>query len=120
MGKLVGFLALLWSSCCFCTETLTVTVDAHAPQFIISLPANPTTGFKWVVKQYDATHFNYLKNEYTADAPKRIGSGGHSVFTFSRKVGVNYPKRSKMIFSYARSWEEKSSTEQVVIVCFTY
>ena len=109
---------LCWSTLGFSAEKLSVTVDADASQFTVSLPANPTTGFKWVVSKYDTTHFNYLSSEYVATLPARIGSGGHSVFHFSRKSGVKYPRTSHMLFHYARAWEAKSGTDMDVTIYF--
>ena len=116
--SLAACFVLLWSVLGFSLEKLSVTVDVKAPQFTISLPANPTTGFKWVVKDYDTTHFNYLNSEYVAGLPARIGSGGHTIFSFAPKPKVKYPKSSLMTFCYARPWDVKSGTETEVSISF--
>ena len=118
MRNLVTLYLLSWSVLGFSADQLSVTVDANAPQFTISLPANPTTGFKWAVKEYDTAHFTYLSNEYVATAPKRIGSGGQTIFRFARKSGVKYPCCSNMTFRYARPWDATSGSITDVHLCF--
>ena len=118
LRNLVAWCMISWSVLGFSAEKLSMTVDASAPQFTISLPANPTTGFKWVVKHYDTTHFTFLKAEYVATVPTRIGSGGQTKFVFSRIRGVKYPKNSRMTFSYSRPWDAKSGSETIVTIKF--
>jgi inhibitor of cysteine peptidase len=118
MRGLVALCLLGWSVLSFAADKLSVTVDATRPQFTISLPANPTTGFKWVVSKYDTAHFTYLNDDYVATAPVHMGSGGNSVFHFARKSGIKYPCCSQMTFRYARPWDDKSGSTTKVHICF--
>ncbi len=78
--------------------------------FIVSLPANPTTGFQWTLKQYDKKLFHLLKEDYVASKPKLIGSGGVTRYVFELYEGKHYPKSTMMTFQYARSWDKRSAS----------
>ena len=117
--NLVAWLFFSWSVLGFSAETLNVTVDASVPQFTISLPANPTTGFKWVVDKYDTTRFTLLTEAYSANPSARMGSGGQSVFTFAVKATCKYPKATRMTFRYQRPWDEQSARLTQVNITFT-
>ena len=85
--------------------------------FTITLPANPTTGFSWTVKSYDKEYFKLAKKEYLPSEPKRIGSGGSSLFTFD--VQKVFDGKQAITLVYARPWEPQSASKQVVEVSFT-
>ena len=95
-----------------------MNVDTHSQQFNIVLPANPTTGFQWTVKQYDKTILNLTSSQYVAPKTTLIGAGGEMHFVFSRVAGAMYPKSTTMLFRYARSWEHGRGIEKKVVVSF--
>ena len=119
MQALLGFFLFLNSFLAFSMDTMTVNVDVHSNPFVIKLPANPTTGYQWAVKQYDKTILKLSGSEYLAPQTKLVGAGGEMIFTFSRLKGVTYPKSMTMLFSYARSWEPNSGTIKKVKVNFS-
>lgn len=98
--------------------TLMMQVDASNPQFDVTLPANPTTGYQWAVTQYDKTLFQMTGSQYFAPQTKRMGAGGQMIFTFRLNKGKNYPQKTNLLFTYARSWEPKSGTQKPVIITF--
>jgi predicted secreted protein len=58
--------------------------------FILSLPANITTPYKWVVSStVDPTAFDLVKDEYVANPPDGctgcVGTGGRRLMTFQAK-----------------------------------
>lgn len=111
-------LCSLCSWLAFAADNLNVTVSAEANQFSISLPANPTTGYHWVVNTYDKHYLNTPTEQYVASAPARIGSGGNTVFTFEKKAGLHYPKNTKMTFSYQRPWDPSHGHLKCVTITF--
>lgn len=118
MQKILTCLLFLNSLMAFSADTINVNVDANTQQFKITLPANPTTGFQWTLKQYDKSILKLKSSEYQASQTKRIGAGGDMVFTFSRVKKAIYPKSTVMLFRYARSWEHKSGIAKKVVVHF--
>jgi inhibitor of cysteine peptidase len=90
-------------------ETSKIHVDGKNNQFAITLPANPTTGFQWSVKQYDKTLLQIKEQDYKASPTQRLGAGGCMIVTFSRVKGAIYPKSTIILFRYSRSWEPASS-----------
>lgn len=90
-------------------QALTVRVDKNQSSFRITLPANPTTGFQWTVKQYDKKLLKIQDSYYAASATKRMGAGGDMTFIFSRLSTKSFPNSTIILFRYARSWEPASS-----------
>ena len=100
------------------SEPLIMNVDAKSSQFVVTLPANPTTGYQWKVSQYDKRHFQMLSSHFIAPKTRLIGAGGQMTFTFAPIKGKSYPKSTTMLFTYARSWEPKSGTVKEVTINF--
>ncbi len=118
MRLILSCLLFLNSLATFSADTLTVNVDAHRRQFVITLPANPTTGYQWTVKQYDKTLLQLTNSQYHAPDTNLIGAGGQMTFTFSRAKHVTYPKSTTLLFCYARGWESGSGMLKKVTVYF--
>jgi inhibitor of cysteine peptidase len=57
----------------------TVTLASHQT-LVLTLPANPTTGFAWTVLTSGTLH--QQRSFYTASRPGTIGSGGVQTFEF--------------------------------------
>lgn len=113
-------------SCClflasflvFSSNVQTVDIAATSKQFVLVLPANPTTGYQWTVKQYDKTRLLLTSSNYRAPDSMRMGAGGQMAFTFSRVKNTPFPKTTRIVFRYARSWEPASGTIKQVDLCF--
>lgn len=118
LKSIVSFILMLVSLMLYAKDPMVLTVQASSATFEVRLPANPTTGFRWQVKQYDKIHFDLLKSQYKSLANGLIGSGGEMIFLFKPKAGVPAPKSTKMIFCYSRSFESKSGKIQHVQVTF--
>ncbi|GGI80549.1 protease inhibitor I42 family protein [Legionella impletisoli] len=99
-------------------NTMTISADPTQPTFQVTLPANPTTGFQWSIKDYDKKRFEITNSQFVAPQKKLIGAGGSMVYTFKLQPGKTYPEKTNMLFKYARSWEPKSATYTRVIVHF--
>lgn len=118
MRFLPGFFLFIHSLAAFSADTLIVNVDAHNRQFVITLPANPTTGFQWTVKHYDKAILQLTGSQYHPPKTNLIGAGGMMTFRFSKMKGVEYPKSTTMQFNYARSWGSGSGMMKEVTVYF--
>lgn len=95
-----------------------LNVDANAKTFSIKLPANPTTGYRWVVDRVDDANFQKKGEKYLPSSPKRIGSGGQMCFTFERKKSSKIIDQTTIILKYQRAWEEKPVDVKAVVVHF--
>ena len=119
MLKPIGFLFLMMlSSFGFSKATMNITADATATSFVVSLSANPTTGYQWSVIDYDRAHFELIKSEYVGASKPRIGQAGEMVFHFKYKVDVTLPSSTSILFSYSRFFEPGSGYKQRVNIVF--
>lgn len=93
-----------------------VMVAAHQPQFVIKLKSNPTTGYSWFLRDYDATRIQAVKHVFVASEDKKlVGASGHQLWTFRVKPSAFVVPQQMMIrFAYARPWEAADNTTQVV------
>lgn len=56
---------------------------AAGERFDLVLKSNPSTGYHWKpASTPDGEIVRLYRNDYTADAPGRIGGGGHETWTF--------------------------------------
>jgi inhibitor of cysteine peptidase len=82
----------LLSACAHTSGTLQIQNQAQCPlmldkgqQLILSLPSDPTTGYRWVVRENAAAVLKSLGPEvYSAgDGAELVGADGHSIWRFS-------------------------------------
>jgi inhibitor of cysteine peptidase len=118
MRVIFYFLLSFFPMLAFASDDLELVVDSTASSFSVSLPTNPTTGFRWVIETYNKQQFNPPTEQYNPSTLKRIGSGGQAVFTFEKKINSKYPKKTEMIFNYQRSWDLKQKHIMHVTVIF--
>lgn len=86
-------------------------------QFVISFPANPSTGYTWTIVYYDQRRFNLLKSEYvTPDKVKRIGAAGKMMYEFQVRDAGTFPFSSKIKFRYARPWDKNSGVDKTALI----
>jgi inhibitor of cysteine peptidase len=114
---LSGFLFLL-SMSTYAVDSVLIMVDPTHPQFVVSLPSNPTTGYQWSVKNYDKNRLTLLTSRYVGPKTKRIGAGGVMTFTFAPMMGKSFPKQTLMVFTYARPWDPSSGTQKKIRIHF--
>jgi len=80
-----------------------VVVDSWADSLIVSLCANPTTGFEWKLTELtDPTVLEYESNEYIAPESAEVaGAAGKEVWSFK----VLRPGETTISMEYSRPWE---------------
>ena len=118
MRLVFGSLLFLCSLCGHAADALILNVDSCSPEFLVSLPSNPTTGYQWTVKAYDKKIMRMADSHFVAPQTKLIGAGGKMIFTFALIKGQSLPHSTSLSFTYARSWEAKSGTLKHVTVNF--
>lgn len=99
-------------------DDLSIKVNNNASSFVVSLDANPSTGFQWSVVHYDKTLLTLNSSQYQMPKTKLIGAGGQMLFTFGLNKDQTYPEKTNMQFKYARSWEPNTATTKNVTVLF--
>lgn len=109
----------LTSFCMYAEDSMSLKVDKQKKSFVVSLAANPSTGYQWSVKSYDHSLLKLVETTYEPAKTKLIGSGGHSHFKFALRAGQTYPEQTSILFLYARPWEgEGSGTLKTVNIQF--
>ncbi len=72
-------------------------------RFVVNLHGNPTTGFAWLVEDYDETMVFMTDGGYTENTSSRVGAGGRFTFEFeATRAGA-----TDIELQYRRSWEDK-------------
>lgn len=118
MRGLLSFLLLICSLIAHGMDNSSLDVDASTNCFVVRLDANPTTGYQWSVLQYDKERFTLSRADYQKPQTNLIGAGGVMQFRFCLNQGKTYPKKTQMLFQYARSWDPKSATLKSLMLHF--
>jgi inhibitor of cysteine peptidase len=93
-----------------------IIVSPSDPEFTITVPANPTTGFSWRVKEMNTELFEKISKKFQKKQTRLIGSGGHTEFTFKLKKLADYPASSRIILYYSQPWEPKKGKIKIFTV----
>jgi inhibitor of cysteine peptidase len=72
---------------------------------ILSLPENPTTGFRWAFDALDRGMFFLQKDEYKSASGSGLGGGGIRIFSISAQT----PGQSQIRLKLWRDWEGQGS-----------
>ena len=100
------------------SDSESINTSATKNSFIVTLAANPTTGFQWKLVTYNKNLFNLDNSVYKKPNTNLIGAGGQMIFNFSLKNGKIYPASTQMVFKYSRSWEPASAIVKNITVNF--
>lgn len=118
MKIILGFLFLVFSMMGYADNTMTMNVNVNEPSFVITLPANPTTGFQWSVVRFDKDLLTLRSSSYEKPKTNLIGAGGQMNFIFGLQKKKSYPDNTLIVLKYARSWEPNTATLKSVQVNF--
>lgn len=94
----------------------TIQVSPNRTDFVISQPANPTTGYTWKVTGYDAQLITFIKSDYIKPLDtKRVGAGGNMLLAFKAMPAlVNSPGKTTTIqLVYAQPWDPNNNATHV-------
>jgi inhibitor of cysteine peptidase len=91
-------------------------VTSEQPEFVVKLKSNPTTGFSWVLRDYNMELLQAVSHQYQPATDNGIvGAGGFELWTFKVKpAGFIVPQQTAMRFVYTRPWESVENTTQLV------
>jgi len=118
MNKMICFCLFFFSFSLHAKDVLSINVNKKEKSFVVSLAANPTTGYNWTVTKYDKKLLSLKGAAYQKKQSNLIGSGGQMIFTFSLNQGKTYPAKTTLSFKYARPWEKEGGSDQSVVVHF--
>src|SRR6056297_1629211 len=94
------------------TDVITVALEPNAV-LTLSIPANATTGYQWVLKDdFEERFIQLIDSDYKAPDSEMMGAGGTSVWTFKTfEEGV-----TTLAFEYIRPWETDVEPEIVLLI----
>ena len=98
-------------------DALVITVSAKSPEFKITEPTNPTTGYSWnIVYDHDllslTTEKTYVPNS------KLMGAGGKMIWVFKAKPeAFKKPDSQTMLrLVYERPWNPQDHPKEMYIL----
>lgn len=102
-----------FASQAFSSDPVTVfRVSPKSPSFLVRLPANATTGFRWYLVN-KPSWLQIVDARYVISANARIGQGGTSEWEVRwPESHCVFPRRAEIVFAYARPWVGASSNEK--------
>ncbi|MDH1261911.1 protease inhibitor I42 family protein [Pseudomonas sp. GD03944] len=107
----------LLTACAHQGGTLTVQKQSQCPlslspgqQLVLTLPSNPTTGFRWTVRDDAGALLESLGPEVYSNSEDAglVGSAGQSTWRFQAKQ----PGEGHLLLTYQRPWEPEVAPEQ--------
>lgn len=118
LWRLIWILNIFLSFNCLADDNADLTeLNLNSRQFVISFPANPSTGYLWTIVSYDENRFHLIRSEYmTPNKINRIGAPGKMIYEFEVREAGTYPFSSKIKFRYARSWDKNSGIEKTAVI----
>lgn len=92
-----------------------ISVVSKQPQFTIKLKSNPTTGYSWFLRDYDANLIQPIKHIFQKAETTLIGAPGYELWTFQVKnKGFIVPHQTTIRFNYARPWQMEQDAKQII------
>jgi inhibitor of cysteine peptidase len=93
-----------------------ISVDSSHPEFVIKLKSNPSTGYSWYLREYDANLVVPTKHSFSKSSqPGLVGAPGYESWIFEVKpAGFIVPQQTLIRFVYARPWQAADDTTQLV------
>jgi len=84
----------------------TIIVDPVSPQFEIVQNANATTGYSWVLREYDKRLLKLVNSGYIPSRSQLAGAGGKMIWVFraTPEAFQQETTETKILLTYARSW----------------
>ena len=83
---------------------------AAKQKFTVILPANPSTGYRWIIAETDSACFRecqadtfLLRSNHEKDGAILVGAGGYQQFFFQAAA----PGECELHMHYQRAWEKK-------------
>lgn len=93
-----------------------IMVSADAPQFVIKLKSNATTGYAWFLLDYNSKMISPVSHTYQVAKDKNlVGAPGYELWTFRvMPTGFIVPQETMLGFVYIRPWEVGGDVKPLV------
>ena len=92
-----------------------IIVTADHPEFSLKLKSNPTTGYAWLLREYDANLIVPVKHHFQKPSQTLMGAPGFELWTFKVKPeGFIVPQQTTIRLLYARPWQGADNATQLV------
>lgn len=114
----LGFCLLTYLVLANASDSITIEVNSEQAPILITLPANPSTGYEWNIVNYDKSLLQFVRKEYLAPKARLIGAQGQMSFVFSVIRDKHVPRSTTLIFKYAQPWKPEVGTLKKVIIQF--
>lgn len=91
----------------FTDSAKAIIVERSKPTFSIILQSNPTTGYSWLLRSYDANLIAPVSRKYYPSTDKKlVGAPGYEKWTFRVKsLGFIVPQATSITLIYAHLWD---------------
>ena len=82
-------------------------VNVRYPLFTVHLKSNPTTGYRWILQEYDSRFIQPTQHEFRSSDSKLIGAPGYEHWTFRvSQEAFSRPHHLVIRFVYRRPWQK--------------
>ncbi|HEU5280772.1 MAG TPA: protease inhibitor I42 family protein [Gammaproteobacteria bacterium] len=115
LSLLCAFSVTSWSAVppptVFTADKPNITVSATQPTFSLKLKANPSTGFLWFLRDYDASLVTPVSRQYEKPDGKLMGAPGYDIWTFKMKpAAFVVPRQTTLRMIYTRPFSNENPT----------
>jgi inhibitor of cysteine peptidase len=100
----------------FTDDTPVAAISSDHPTFTIKLKSNPTTGYAWYLRDFNASLIEPVKHVFEMATDKKlIGASGYELWTFKVKpAGFVVPQQMMIRFVYARPSETADNSTLLI------
>lgn len=107
---------LIWAPGLGLASKIVCAVKPSTPTVTIRLPANPSTGYQWVLINYDRSLMAPPTSRFVSgrDLP---GAPGYAVWQFKfHKTAFTASQKTVVILEYKRPWEKLAGKKQIITI----
>lgn len=120
MNKIMTILMMLLVTTLNASSAMVINLSHTDSRFEVTLPANPSTGYQWSIKNYDQGLLTLVSQKFIPSTKNKLpGASGTMQYTFELIKRTQVPKLTSLVFSYARPWDAENASMQTVTVNFS-
>lgn len=94
-----------------------ILVKSNSPEFILTLPSNPSTGYSWFLMDYNGQLIQPESYKFKPNTSKKVGAPGQSIWVFELEDSAfTVPQLLKITLIYARPWDLTGSKQKTITV----
>lgn len=91
-----------------------IVVQKSSPTFIILLQSNPTTGYSWFLKGYNAKYIKVVTHKFIPPQRRMMGAPGYQQWVFAvTPVAFKQAVTTSIRLVYMRPWEKTKPAQDV-------